>query len=133
MSFDIAAQIEQWRKHLLDTTKRNRLINFKTGLTGGIALLHRASIPSGTGSSAAADFTFVWKRNLVDLPEEPPEDAEVAQSASEGTDTPADLLAQRPQVAAGWSLAQRAQIAAPPPPALDILQQCLESPRLRRR
>jgi hypothetical protein len=27
---DIASKVEQWRGQLLDTSKRNRLINFKT-------------------------------------------------------------------------------------------------------
>src|SRR5262249_20253212 len=40
MAFDLAARIEAWRSQLLDTTKRNRLINFKAGRTGGINFLH---------------------------------------------------------------------------------------------
>jgi hypothetical protein len=40
MPFDLAAQILTWRTQLLDTTKRNRLINFKTGRYGGIQLAH---------------------------------------------------------------------------------------------
>jgi hypothetical protein len=40
MAFDISAQIEKWRSLLLDTTKRNRLVSFKTGRSGGIPLVH---------------------------------------------------------------------------------------------
>jgi hypothetical protein len=40
MPSDIAARIEAWRAQLLDTSKRNRLINFKAGRTGGLALVH---------------------------------------------------------------------------------------------
>ena len=37
---DIASQIELWRGRLLDTSKRNRLISFSTGRSGGIRLVH---------------------------------------------------------------------------------------------
>src|SRR5262245_56239009 len=130
MSFDIAAQIEQWRKHLLDTTKRNRLINFKTGQTGGISLLHPAVDTVWDRLLGGGRLTFVWKRDLIDLPEEPEEEARSASEGAEAPDPPKDLLAQRPQVAAGFR-PQRAQVAASPPPTLDVLQQCLQSPRLR--
>jgi very-short-patch-repair endonuclease len=40
MAFDIAAKIEQWRGQLLDTSKRNRLIKFTTGRSGGVGLTH---------------------------------------------------------------------------------------------
>ena len=36
MPADIALQIERWRGRLLDTSKRNPLINFSTGRSGGI-------------------------------------------------------------------------------------------------
>lgn len=37
---DITSKIEQWRGQLLDTSKRNRLINFKAGRTGGAGLVY---------------------------------------------------------------------------------------------
>jgi very-short-patch-repair endonuclease len=69
MPFDIAALIEAWRTQLLDTTKRNRLISFKTGRTGGIALVHPdpGDIWEGLVTKNAG-FTFVWKRDLIEMP-----------------------------------------------------------------
>jgi hypothetical protein len=37
---DIASTIEQWRGRLLDTSKRNRLISFHAGRSGGVGLAH---------------------------------------------------------------------------------------------
>src|SRR5688572_16198992 len=77
MSFDMAAQIEQWRKQLLDTSKRNRLVNFRTGRTGGIALVH-----PGPGDiwhrlmAGGSPLTFPWKRELIDLPLEVEDESE---------------------------------------------------------
>jgi hypothetical protein len=71
MPFDISHQIENWRIQLLDTSKRNRLINFKTGRAGGIRFVHpdtqqlwnRLTTPS-------SPLLFAWKRDLIDLTEE---------------------------------------------------------------
>jgi hypothetical protein len=72
MPFDINARIEAWRTHLLDTTKRNRLINFKVGRTGGLRLAHPD--PDDLWHRLVTNSTalsFVWKRELIDLPTEP--------------------------------------------------------------
>ena len=39
MPFDIDARLAEWRKSLLDTTKRNRLIKFVAGRIGGVNLV----------------------------------------------------------------------------------------------
>ena len=39
-SSDIAAKIEEWRSQLLNTSKRNKLISFKAGRSGGVNLFH---------------------------------------------------------------------------------------------
>src|SRR5437868_2517743 len=68
MRFDINARIDVWRTQLLDTTKRNRLINFKVGRTGGIALVYPD--PGELWHhlvTSNADLTFVWKRDLLDF------------------------------------------------------------------
>jgi very-short-patch-repair endonuclease len=106
MPFDITSQIEQWRKQLLDTSKRNRLINFKTGRTGGIALLHpttreiwdRFVVKSGS-------MIFAWKRELLGL----------QPSGRE------HLGADRNQEAADEATTNR-----------EELRRCLESKRLRK-
>ncbi len=54
MPFDGNARIETWRKQLLDTTKRNRLINFKAGRGAASAWSTLTLANSGTGSSRAA-------------------------------------------------------------------------------
>jgi very-short-patch-repair endonuclease len=109
MPFDLAARIEAWRTQLLDTTKRNRLINFKAGRTGGIALAHPdpGDLWHRLVTETAA-LTFPWKRDLIDLPTDQPE------ATGDGALTlfdPAD---------------------APEPVAdQDILERCRRSPRLR--
>ncbi len=40
MTMIISDRIEEWRSQLLDTTKRNRLINLKLGKTGALKLIH---------------------------------------------------------------------------------------------
>jgi very-short-patch-repair endonuclease len=109
MPFDIAARIEAWRTQLLDTSRRNRLINFKAGRSGGIRLLHPD--PGDlwhqlvTSDSALA---FVRQGELIDLPTEPE------------------------QAAPGEDLALFDPGTAPKPEAgTDLLEQCLRSPRLR--
>src|SRR5262245_1410364 len=74
MPFDIAARIEAWRTQLLDTTKRNPLINFKAGRAGGINLLHPdpGDLWHRLVTSGGA-LTFVWKGDLIDLPPDPEE------------------------------------------------------------
>jgi len=109
MPFDITAQIEDWRKELLDTTKRNRLISFKGGRTGGIALVHPDPGDIwGRLVSKSKVFTFVWKRDLVELP------AAEEEAAENNVPTLFDP-AEPPKKEASQ----------------DILQQCRRSPRLR--
>jgi very-short-patch-repair endonuclease len=108
MPFDISARIEAWRTLLLDTTKRNRLINFKTGGTGGIALAHPD--PGDLWHCLVTNnhaLTFAWKRDLIDLPPDP----------EEGRGSPLALF----------------DPAEPLKPAgeQDILERCRRSPRLR--
>jgi very-short-patch-repair endonuclease len=108
MSFDINARIDAWRTQLLDTTKRNRLINLKVGRTGGIALVHPD--PSDLWHhlvTSNAGLTFVWKRQLIDLPPDPEEAA------------PGDSLPPPESSEAGQGTEQ------------DVLERCRRSPRLR--
>jgi very-short-patch-repair endonuclease len=109
MPFDINAQIEDWRKLLLDTSKRNRLINFKTGRTGGISLVYPDSgefwhhlVTNNTALS------FVWKRDLIDLPPE----------SEEGTGGNFVSLFDPPK-------------APQEETSRDILERCRQSPHLR--
>jgi len=71
MPFDIDARISEWRKSLLDTTKRNRLIKFVTGRVGGIELI--APKPGDIWTRLVREYgtlTFPWKRDLLGLPRE---------------------------------------------------------------
>jgi very-short-patch-repair endonuclease len=110
MPFDISAQIEAWRTLLLDTTKRNRLINFKTGRGGGVALVHPD--PGELWHRllvADSALTFPWRRDLIDLPNE---------AGQPGQDDAAKLAVFDP--------------TEPPDPdqAQDVLEQCRHSPRV---
>jgi hypothetical protein len=110
MPFDISTHIEKWRTQLLDTTKRNRLINFKTGRSGGIPLLHPE--PGDLWHFLVADsqsLTFPWKRDLIDLPE----DADEVGETGERTD---------PLESEGASTTAAAH---------GVLDRCLLSPELR--
>lgn len=111
MPFDIASQIESWRTQLLDTTKRNRLINFKTGGTGGIVLAHPD--PGELWHSLVAGgqiLSFPWKRELIDLPEE------AEQMDADGL--------RHPNLFDPDELTE-------PPTGFDILDRCRHSPHLR--
>jgi very-short-patch-repair endonuclease len=104
MPFDINARIEAWRSLLLDTSKRNRLINFKVGGTGGVALIHPD--PGDIWHRLVASesrLIFPWKGDLVDLL---PQHTEAAWS-----DTP---------------LFRSNEPAEP-----DLLERCRRSPRFR--
>jgi very-short-patch-repair endonuclease len=99
MPFDINSKIDAWRTLLLDTSKRNRLINFKVGRTGGIALAHPD--PGDIWArlvTANAGLTFAWKRELIDLPPEPEEAASdvlpVNQAEASGAKDSQDVLAR---------------------------------------
>ena len=64
-------QIEEWRKRLLDLSKRNRLVNCKIGARAAIEIVHpepesvwqRIVVDNGTMS-------FAWKRDLLDEEDE---------------------------------------------------------------
>jgi hypothetical protein len=64
-------QIEEWRKRLLDLSKRNRLVNCKIGARAAIEIVHpdsegiwqRIVVNNGTMS-------FAWKRDLLDEEDE---------------------------------------------------------------
>jgi hypothetical protein len=109
MLFDIAARIEAWRMQLLDTSKRNRLINFKAGRTGGIALIHPdpGDLWHRLVTQDAA-LTFQWKRDLIDLPPDP-------EAVSRG-----DGIMLFDPSAVPQNVASQ-----------DILERCRRSPRLR--
>jgi very-short-patch-repair endonuclease len=106
MPFDIATQIEKWRTRLLDLTKRNRLINFKTGRGGGLALAHPD--PGDIWHHLVvgnAPLTFAWKRELLDLPE----------PAGDESSAPTLFDAVEPSAPIGGH---------------DVLERCRLSPRL---
>ena len=64
-------RIEEWRKRLLDLSKRNRLVNCKIGARGAIEVVHpkpesvwqRIVVDNGTMS-------FAWRRDLLDEEDE---------------------------------------------------------------
>jgi very-short-patch-repair endonuclease len=71
MPFDIDVRIAEWRKQLLDTTKRNRLIKFVAGRIGGIDLVRPSTSEFWTRLVRDdGTLTFPWKRNLLGLPRE---------------------------------------------------------------
>ncbi len=71
MAFDPDARLAEWRKSLLDTTKRNRLIKFAAGRVGGVNLIYPAT--PELWSRLVRDggtLTFAWKRELLGLSRE---------------------------------------------------------------
>src|SRR5947209_245495 len=107
MGFDMTARIEAWRTQLLDTTRRNRLINFKTGRGGGILLLHPDPGDLWERLLGGAALPFARRRDLLDLPEPPPDADDSLTLPIHEEETPET------------------------PVAVDELKRCLESPRLR--
>ena len=74
MPFDIDARITEWRKSLLDTTKRNRLIKFVAGRVGGIRFVHPKITDLWSGLvQESSPFTFPWKSDLLGTPHSPTE------------------------------------------------------------
>jgi very-short-patch-repair endonuclease len=107
---DIIAQIEEWRKRLLDTSKRSRLVSFKAGRSGGVAFVHPD--PGDIWHHLVVGntpLTFAWKRELIDLPPEP-----------EGE-----------SLGSGLTLFDPAE-PADPTAGHDVLERCRRSPSLRR-
>jgi hypothetical protein len=68
MPFDLDARIGEWRKSLLDASKRNRLIDFRTGGSGGLALAHPEPSAVWTRLVAGKGLAFAWKRDLIAPP-----------------------------------------------------------------
>lgn len=69
MPFDITARIAEWRRNLLDVSKRNRLVKFVSGRNGGVHLL--APKFSDAWLRIAVEgrpVEFPWKRDLLGLP-----------------------------------------------------------------
>jgi hypothetical protein len=89
MAFDMKQQVDGWRAQLLDTSRRNRLINFKVGRGGGVWLVypdpgdlwHRLVVRGN-------QLTFAWKNELLGLP---PETEETNQARAHPS-TESDLL-----------------------------------------
>ena len=108
MNPNIQAKIADWRKQLLDLSKRNRLINCKVGARGAIEIEYpaltkvwqRLVLDSKT-------MTFVWRRDL--LGEQPNQQQ-----------LPGLLLEEELNGESEQSKAPQSE-----------LQQCLESPKLR--
>ena len=112
MPLDIDARIAEWRKSLLDTTKRNRLIRFVTGRVGGVKLIYPSAID--LWASLVRDgqtCTFVWKHDLLGLP------PEVIDSNTFASDFDPNRASSKP---------------APDEIARELTQACLRSPHLRR-
>ena len=71
MPTDLDARLAEWRKSLLDTTKRNRLIKFVAGRIGGVSLVRPTANDLWQRLVRDGDrLTFVWKRELLGLPQE---------------------------------------------------------------
>jgi very-short-patch-repair endonuclease len=104
--FDIQSRIDGWRQLLLDTSKRNRLVSFRSGRGGGLDLVSPPAAALWDRLLAGGKFTFPWKRDLLGLP------AEVID---------ADRLAEDPPTDADPH----------PPLAQDFTALCLRSDRLR--
>src|SRR5437899_1580485 len=74
MPFDITTKIEEWRRQLLDTSKRNKLISLNLGPTGAIRLVHPpVDRVWGRLIAEGVAMTFALKRDLVGEPDEPME------------------------------------------------------------
>ena len=64
-------QIEEWRKRLLDLTKRNRLVNCKIGDRAAIEIVHPD--PENVWQRIVVNnrtMSFAWKRDLLDEKDE---------------------------------------------------------------
>ncbi|MCI0703724.1 MAG: DUF4011 domain-containing protein, partial [Planctomycetia bacterium] len=71
MPSDLDARLTEWRKSLLDTTKRNRLIKFVTGRIGGVSFVRPSANELWQRLVREGEqLTFIWKRELLNLPQE---------------------------------------------------------------
>ena len=90
-AFDIAPHLDNWRQQLLDTTKRNRLVSFKSGKIGGVELFAPSAAQLWERLVVAGEkLRFPWKRDLLNLP------AEIIDSEAIADDPPADGAPLRP-------------------------------------
>ncbi len=111
MPIDLDARLAEWRKSLLDTTKRNRLIKFADGRVGGVSFVR----PSGPDlwQRLVRDgerLTFVWKRDVLGLPQQVLDAETLSSDFDPATgDTQSDQEAMR----------------------RELLEQCLRSQRLK--
>jgi hypothetical protein len=81
MPFDSTAHIKKWQSQLLDRSKRNQLISFKTD-RGDIALIYPDPGEFWCPLVASGStLTFVWKRDLIDLPGDSEESEREAMSS----------------------------------------------------
>jgi very-short-patch-repair endonuclease len=68
MAFDPDARLAEWRKSLLDTTKRNRLIKFVAGRVGGVYLFHPSPVDLwGKLVRDCTTLAFPWKWEILGL------------------------------------------------------------------
>ncbi len=65
MGNDLLGRLEEWRRKLLDLTKRNQLVSCKIGPRAAIRLEYPSPGQVWSGLLGGADLTFAWKRELV--------------------------------------------------------------------
>jgi very-short-patch-repair endonuclease len=71
MPTDLDARLAEWRKALLDTTKRNRLIKFVAGRIGGVSIVHPAAADLWHRLVRDGEhLRFVWQHELLGIPAE---------------------------------------------------------------
>ena len=67
MATSLSAQIEEWRKQLLDISKRNRLVSLNLGRAGAVKLVHPGADSLWTSLvSEGKTMLFPLKRTLLD-------------------------------------------------------------------
>src|SRR4051794_18201203 len=59
--FDITAHIDGWRQLLLDTSRRNRMVNFRAGRGGGLDLVFPEAAALWDRLLGGGKFEFPWK------------------------------------------------------------------------
>ena len=113
-------QIEDWRKRLLDLSKRNRLVNCKIGARAAMEVIHPAS--ESVWQNLVVDdgtMSFAWKRDLLD--EEDKEDSpQLSLFLGEGKGQNGDDSAK-----------ETADKDAQPASKRSEMEECLASPFLR--
>jgi len=152
MPVDISPHIESWKKALLDTTKRNRLIKFVSGRSGGVSLLAPAFEELWSRLVVEGEaLEFPWKRELLGLSaaevdEEPESTSDEAGDRDEGdrflpypsasSRTLFDSVARNDWLTAVDSdgEADRTGKSSPQPRSIqEITEKCLECDRLEPR